>query len=253
LPTARAAACWLTLALYVGLTVCVLVPSPVLELDQYLAGLHLKAEHPGWRPWINGYVIFGQRGPATLAFLPLFIWVAWRTRSPRPLIMLAAALVLLNVSVGVVKYATGRIGPWQVADADVREFFAGGTIYPSGHVSNAVVLYGLVAWIVGDRWRTLAITAAVFLSVTVGLATVYLRTHWFSDVVGGWLAGGLVLLVLPVVLPQAERWTDRALAAVRARRRAQPKLTPVSSSAAAHSRAAVAVFFEDLDEPTRVG
>lgn len=267
----RAVSLWLTLALYVAITVLVLVPSPVLDFDQYLASLHLKAAHPGWRPWINGYVIFGQRGPATLAFLPLFGWIAWRSRSKRPLVMLGTALVLLNVTVGVVKYATGRVGPMHVADSDVHDVFAGGNIYPSGHVSNAVVLYGLVAWIIGARWRKLAIAAAVLLSVTVGLSTVYLRTHWFSDVVGGWLAGALVLLFLPTVLPYTERWTDRVIAAVRARyarRRAaragrqpavepvapaQPKVTPVSSSARAHSSAAVPTSLDNLDEPTRVG
>jgi undecaprenyl-diphosphatase len=264
----RAATFWAALALYLALTVLILVPSPVLDFDQYLAGLHLKAAHPGWRPWINGYVIFGQRGPATLTFLPVFVWIAWRSRSKRPLVMLGSALVLLNVTVGIVKYATGRVGPMHVADSDVHDVFAGGNIYPSGHVSNAVVLYGLVAWIVGARWRKLAIAAAVFLSVTVGLSTVYLRTHWFSDVVGGWLAGALVLLALPTLLPHAERWTDQVIAAVRrmrARRRPapepaggvtapdQPKETPVSSSASVHSRAAVPVFLDDLDELTRVG
>lgn len=264
----RAAMFWTLLALYVALTICVLVPSPVLDFDKYLAGLHLKSTYPGWRPWINRYVILGQRGPATLAFLPVFVWVAWRTRSKRPLVMLGTALVLLNVSVGVVKYATGRLGPMHAADSDVHDIFAGGNIYPSGHVSNAVVLYGLVAWVIGARWRKAATVAAVFLSVTVGLSTVYLRTHWFSDVVGGWLAGALVLLSMPTVLPYAERWTDRALAAVRrwyARRRGrpephparyalvQPNATPVSSSASDHSAAAVAVSLDDLDEPTRVG
>lgn len=270
-PSARAVTFWTLFASYVALTVCVLLPSPVLALDQYLAGLHLKAANPGWRPWINGYVMFGQRGPATLALLPVFVWVAWRARSKRPLVMLGTALLLLNVSVGVVKYATGRVGPMHVGDADVRDIFAGGDIYPSGHVSNAVVLYGLLAWIVADRWRKLAITAAVFLSVTVGLGTVYLRTHWFSDVVGGWLAGALVLLSLPTALPYAQRLTDRVLVAVRAwyarRRRAgshrvpvvvqyrphQPKMTPVSSSARPHRRTAVRSSFEDLDEWTRVG
>jgi undecaprenyl-diphosphatase len=265
----RAIAFWSLLACYVALTVLVLVPSPVLDLDQYLASLHLKAAHPGWRPWINGYVIFGQRGPATLAFLPVFVWAAWRTRSKRPLILLGTALVLLNVSVGVVKYATGRVGPMHVADSDVHDIFAGGNIYPSGHVSNTVVLYGLVAWVVAARWRKLAIAAAVFLSVTVGLSTVYLRTHWFSDVLGGWLAGALVLLSLPTVMPYAERWSDRFLAAVRAwhaRRGSgsgeppavvgyppQPKAAPVSSSARSHRRTAVRPSLDDLDEPTRVG
>jgi undecaprenyl-diphosphatase len=266
----RAVTFWSLLALYLALTICVLVPSPVLDLDKYLAGLHLKAAHPGWRPWINGYVIFGQRGPATLGFLPVFIWAAWRARSKRPIVMLGTALILLNVSVGVVKYATGRVGPMHVADGDVHDIFAGGNIYPSGHVSNAVVLYGLVAWVVTERWRKLAITAAVFLSVSVGLSTVYLRTHWFSDVVGGWLAGALVLLSLPTVMPYAERWTDRFLAWVRAwysrrrKRRAgarpvrhfpgtHPKATPVSSSARFHKRPAVTPSLDDLDEPTRVG
>ena len=262
---------WTLLALYLTLTVLVLVPSPVLDLDQYLAGLHLKAAHPGWRPWINGYVMFGQRGPATLVFLPVFLWVAWRSRSKRPLVMLGTALVLLNVSVGVVKYATGRVGPMHVGDSDVHDIFAGGNIYPSGHVSNAVVLYGLVAWVVAERWRKLAIIAAAFLSVSIGLSTVYLRTHWFSDVVGGWLAGALVLLGLPTVMPHAERWVDRAMAALHewyARRRRtgahrvpkvvaypprQRKPTPVSSSARFHRSIAVRPSFEDLDEPTRVG
>jgi membrane-associated phospholipid phosphatase len=268
--SARAVTFWALLALYVALTVCVLVPSPVLDFDKYLAGLHLKSTYPGWRLWINHYVIFGQRGPATLAFLPVFIWVAWRTRSKRPLVMLGTALVLLNVSVGVVKYAVGRLGPMHAADTDVHDIFAGGNIYPSGHVSNAVVLYGLVAWVVGARWRKVAIVAAAFLSVTVGLGTVYLRTHWFSDVVGGWLAGALVLLSMPTVLPYAQRWTDKALVALRrwyARRRGrpepgaavaqyavvQPNETPVSSSARDHSAAAVPASLDDLDEPTRVG
>jgi membrane-associated phospholipid phosphatase len=267
--SARATTFWVLLALYVALTICVLVPSPVLSLDQYLAGLHLKMHHPEYRPWINGYVMFGQRGPATLAFLPFFVWIAWRQRSKRPLVMLGAALVLLNLTVGVAKYATGRVGPMFVGDREVHLIFAGGNIYPSGHVSNAVVLYGLVAWITPKLRRT-AIALAVLLSVTVGLSTVYLRTHWFSDVVGGWLAGGLVLVSLPTVLPYAERAADRAVAWLARRyprlRRScrvpalaepmvevQGNATPVRVSARAQSRAAVSLSLDRLEERTRVG
>ena len=45
---------------------------------------------------------------------------------------------------------------------------------------------------------------AVFVSLTVGLDTVYLKTHWLTDVVGGWLAGSVVLLVMPTIVPRIE-------------------------------------------------
>jgi len=255
------------LVAYVLLTLGVLIPSFVLSVDKFFLDLHLWGQHPAWYPWIHTYVMFGQRGPATLLFLPFFLWVAWRRRSTEPLVMLVTALILLNVSVGVVKYAVGRIGPLHT-DA-VHLIFDGGNIYPSGHVSNTVVLYGLMAW-VAPQFRRTAITLTAILSVTVGMGTIYLRTHWFSDVVGGWLAGALVLLSLPTVMPYAERGTDRVLTAARAwyaRRRSsadglpevvqcppdQPKAAPVSSSAQAHSRAAIRPSLDDLDEPTRVG
>jgi undecaprenyl-diphosphatase len=154
---------------------------------------------------------------------------------------------------------------------DVHQLFSGGTIYPSGHVSNTVVLYGLAAWIV-PRYRKTAIAAAVFLSVTVGLGTVYLRTHWFSDVVGGWLAGALVLIALPSVMPTTQRWADAAIARARrrwaarkARKAPAPQVqtaparaiqkveTPVSSVARSHNLAATVSSLDALDDSTRVG
>jgi membrane-associated phospholipid phosphatase len=210
----RAAAFVALLIAYVLLTLAILFPSPVLTFDTALMNLHLRAHHRSWKPWIFYYVMFGQRGPATLLFLPYFLWAAWRRRSTTPLVLLGVALVLLNLSVGVVKIATGRLGPLRTHDA--HDIFVGGNIYPSGHVSNTVVLYGLIAWVMVSH-RKLAISAAVFLSVTVGAGTIYLDTHWFSDVIGGWIAGGLVLLALPTVMPAAQRAADAGVAWCRRR------------------------------------
>src|SRR5690242_21402902 len=85
---------------YALLTIGVLVsPSPVLHLDSYLVDLHLWSKHPSYYPYIHTYVMFGQRGPATLAFLPFFLLAVWRRRTSEPLVVLATALVLLNISV----------------------------------------------------------------------------------------------------------------------------------------------------------
>lgn len=270
----RAIAFAALLAAYVLLTLGVLYTSPVLTLDSYLLGLDLRHSLPeSWKKWISFYVAFGQRGPSTLVFLPFFIWIAWRTRSPRPLVLLGTALILLNVSVGVVKVVIGRLGPLRTHNTHAL-FYEVGDIYPSGHVSNAVMLYGLMAWIAIEYRRTL-LAAAVFLSITVGIGTVYLNTHWFSDVVGGWIAGGLILIALPWVMPTADRLVDRVIVRSRARRKArrstadsalarpapkrampqrvQGKETPVSSAACSQSLAATAVSFDAPEEPTRLG
>lgn len=265
----RGATLALVLVLYFALTLGVLVRSPVIRLDRDFLHLDLRGQYPEWRPWVDHYVIFGQRGPATLVFLPYFFWVAWRTRSTRPLVMLATSFVLLNISVGIVKLATGRLGPRQTTHA--HEILVGGDIYPSGHVSNAVVLYGLVAMI-ALRYRVFSACAAVFLSITVGLGTVYLDTHWFSDVVGGWFAGALVLLVLPSAMPYAQRWTDALTDRLGARWRrgrpaASPKpasvdaagpqsakmVTPVNSAARSQSLAATTSSRDALEDRTRCG
>jgi undecaprenyl-diphosphatase len=209
----RYAAFAVLLAGYAVLTLLIAVRNgPTVRLDEWVADLRMKHRWPGLYDWINFYIHIGQRAPSTAVALPWILWRCWRLRSKTPLVRLVTALLLLNVSVGVVKVATGRIGPHKISHADV--VFAGGNIYPSGHVSNIVVLLGVLAWM-SVRYRKAMIVAAVIIPVTVGFSTIYLNMHWLSDVVGGWLAGGLVLLALPTVMPTAERIADALEARLR--------------------------------------
>jgi len=194
---------------YALLTMGVIVRSPLLTVDRDLYRLNLQGRWPELYPVIHTFVMLGQRAPSTLMALPWIVWQAWRLRSPRPLVLLATALFVLNLSVGVVKVYVGRLGPLRTSQ--VHAVFEGGNIFPSGHVSNTVVLYGVLAWLVSRRYRKVAIIAAVFISVTVGMSTVYLDTHWLSDVLAGWAAGGLVLIALPWLMPTTQRWSEAAL------------------------------------------
>ncbi|HEY8300534.1 MAG TPA: phosphatase PAP2 family protein [Jatrophihabitans sp.] len=214
--------------LYVVLILGVIQWSPFLTIDRDIFRLDLPQRFPQWFPTLHTYVMLGQRAPATLVALPWFVWRAWKSRSSRPLVMLGTALVVLNLSVGVVKIATGRLGPH--ATKHVHAVFEGGDIFPSGHVSNAVVLYGLIAMLAVSFRRT-AYVLAVVVSVTVGLVTVYLDTHWMSDVFGGWLAGLLVLIALPWVMPYSQRIADAVIGWGRRRlHRSKPAAAPAPPS-----------------------
>ncbi|MBN1581662.1 MAG: phosphatase PAP2 family protein [Anaerolineae bacterium] len=78
---------------------------------------------------------------------------------------------------------------------------ATGRSFPSGHTLNAVVLAGLLAWLVGRRlrgWRRVVFDAGIALwALLVGLSRIYLGVHYPSDVLAGLAVGGLCLLAIP--------------------------------------------------------
>lgn len=78
---------------------------------------------------------------------------------------------------------------------------ADGLGFPSGNAMGTTLLLGSLVWAASqsstsDRFQRLAMVAAVGLAVMVGFARVHVGAHWPSDVFGGYLWGGVVLLGL---------------------------------------------------------
>jgi undecaprenyl-diphosphatase len=134
--------------------------------------------------------------------------------------ILGATTLLLDVSVGLVKTVVGRVGPLQLGPGAMRTgastVFAHGTIFPSGHTANAVVTWGLLAWLTRRHRRSWGVAAGL-LAMSIGLTTVYLGTHWVSDMLAGWAAGGLVLLAVPAIASTVDRVAGSTGAALRRR------------------------------------
>jgi undecaprenyl-diphosphatase len=72
--------------------------------------------------------------------------------------------------------------------------------FPSGHSMNGVVFYvslALILWSVfGRRVGVPALVVAVMLAFGIGISRIFLGYHYLTDVVGGWLAGIVWLLVV---------------------------------------------------------
>jgi membrane-associated phospholipid phosphatase len=83
----------------------------------------------------------------------------------------------------------------------------GGNSFPSGHMMRAVIVYGLLAFVVrrlspSPVVRALAVPVAIAVIVLVAIDRLYLDVHWESDVIGGLLLGAIALLAGTV-------WLDR--------------------------------------------
>src|SRR5665213_687425 len=202
----------ITLGVYIALTAAVVFGSPLDIIDRVAAASHLAKRFPEATPWVLHYVMLGQRGPSSHVAFVYLVYRAARQRSWRPLALFVTSLTMLNLTVGSVKLAIGRLGP--ALTTHPRAVFDGGDIFPSGHTSNAVVIFGVLAMVAVEHRRAW-IALAVFVSTTVGLSTIFLDTHWVTDVLGGWLAGALVMLALPATYALLERWAFRAIHAVK--------------------------------------
>ena len=66
--------------------------------------------------------------------------------------------------------------------------------YPSGHALGSVVLYGFLAFLLGQRlpeYKGVIYFGAIALSLAIGFSRLYLGVHWPTDLVGGYIIGFL--------------------------------------------------------------
>lgn len=210
-----------TLAFYLAIVVAVLFPTWLVTIDWKIMLFRPYQQWQQLHAFLDYFVVLGQRGPTAVMIAAWLGWRSWRQHTLRPLLVLGASLLLLNVTVGAVKLGLGRLGPHYATQIGSAELFAGGDIFPSGHTANAVVTWGILAYLATTprARRYLSIGSSV-VALGVGATTVYLGTHWLSDVLLGWVAGLLILLALPWFEPAIGR-TEAAIFAVRERWRAR--------------------------------
>jgi membrane-associated phospholipid phosphatase len=157
-------------------------------------GLQESAAYPA--VWLVTQV--GGRGAILAVLAVLVAYLGWRRRTWLPLLRVLAALALLTAAVYAVKYGTGRTAP---AFPGSFFFHADGASFPSGHVANAVLMWGVARWLaveyaLAPRVQRLFWWLSVLGPVATGLAMVSLDFHWVTDAVVGGAVGVLLLGVV---------------------------------------------------------
>ena len=149
---------------------------------------------------------------------PLFVIAVLgliRIRRRREALFLAIASIGSLILNATMKLVFQRPRP-QLAYAQVLPDYS----FPSGHTMNSLVFYvalAIVLWaIFGRRVGLIATVAAVVLAILVGVSRIYLGYHYFTDVLGGFLAGTGWLLIVGAAFrtgPLYNLWREAAPAA----------------------------------------
>jgi len=179
----------------------VLTFGPLVEYD--------KKINSDPKPQFEGFAGFllrrlddlGLRGLTATVLILAASFIAYKFKTWRPLNLAFLSLILLNGVVGASKLVLGRTKPRDGFDL----LHAGGMSYPSGHASNAVLSWGILAYLIYryakvDRYQgRLASAGVVTISLTVCIVSLIRHTHWFTDLLGGLFIGSALLVAVIAV------------------------------------------------------
>ena len=183
------------------------------DLDLQVARAMHDAWEPSLHPVFQVVALLGGLELTTVLMLGL-TWYLWRSGFGSDALVF---VVFIAAQAFELFYKLNLYHPqpprW-LAEGDgpsITQLFAPsagiGNSFPSGHMLRAVIVYGLLAFVVrrlspSPRVRALAVVGAVVVVVIMAFDRLYLDVHWESDVIGGLLLGAIALLTGTV-------WLDR--------------------------------------------
>jgi len=188
----RAIAVVLTVALaYV--IVDIFVQGPLTQLDIRVNDWNGQTAIPALDEAAKWYDKMGQRSVLVPILLAVAGYFAKKNRTWRPVVLAAMAFLVLNVVVGAMKVLIGR-SQTETGDPSVLQ---GDIIFPSGHSSNMVLTGGVIVYLMlryarKPPVRSVAALWSLLTTLTI-LTSIYIGSHWVSDLIGGALVGGLLL------------------------------------------------------------
>ena len=186
---------------FIVVTQQVITNGTLIALDAKIANAG-RTDFPSWIDFLLMRIDdLGLRGLTGTALMIAAIYIARRFKTWRPLNLAILSLIALNVTVGLAKLLIGRTKP----QLNVDLIYAGGLSYPSGHASNAILSWGVLAYLIYryahvDRYRgRLASTGVALISLSVCVVSLFRNTHWLSDLVGGLFIGAALLVMVIAV------------------------------------------------------
>ncbi len=164
----------------------------VFSLDQLIAAYVSLIRNPILDAIFRSLTLFGSL-PMIIGVFICLAFVAWIMHQRAIWSFFAANLAVGAALAWFLKYATERARPLSgVIPVE-------GYSFPSLHALGAMICYGFLGFYMYTyantrSTRILGIVVISIMPFIIGLSRIYLGAHWFSDVLGGWAIGALLLV-----------------------------------------------------------
>lgn len=167
---------------------------PILNTDAWFENLLFNVRNPSLLKVFDLVTYLGNT--AVVAgiggLIAISLWFSKTRRSYA--IGLAAILAGAAVTGYVMKILVARARPGGLIPTAIETSFS----FPSGHALASAALYGFIAFLLCKLYpekKTVVVMTAIATVLIVGFSRLYLGVHFPSDVIAGYLLGGLWLLV----------------------------------------------------------
>jgi undecaprenyl-diphosphatase len=156
------------------------------------------------------HLLYGLSNKTALKFFSIITWLGkwwvifvlaavfslwlWQRKEKIKILCLWVALIGAEASAFLGKIIFARPRPELAVHTETSASF------PSAHAVSAMVFYGFLVWIFGLKAKNLKqkfvlLINGLFIILLVGFSRLYLRVHYLSDVLAGYLVGLLWLII----------------------------------------------------------
>lgn len=179
-------------------------------LDEAAFGLAANLSHPIMDGFVKFITFFASRQfltPTALALVGYYLFVRKHRWNSLKVPVVALGSITLNL---ILKYFFDRERPI----SPLVE--ASGLSFPSGHSMVAASFYGLLIYLVWHnvkdvRYRNLLVALLVVFVLLIGFSRIYLRVHYATDVLAGFAAGFLWVIIGIGALRRLERISGKEI------------------------------------------
>lgn len=171
--------------------------NPVVPVDVAITQEFQENQSPWLKDLMIAVSFLGSQWLIFGALILLTVLVFWIIGLRLEALLIAIQSIVSSLLNGLIKIIVDRPRPTaRLVDVILH---ASGQSFPSGHVMAYVAFFGLIFSLClilfrRDRWwNYVLLTICGLFVVLVGPSRIYLGDHWASDVLGGYLFGGLLL------------------------------------------------------------